>query len=334
VASDDELMQQALAAADSARLLAAPNPWVGAALETPAGSFHLGATEAPGGAHAEIVALRSAGGAAQGSTLATTLEPCSHVGRTAACVDAIIDAGVARVIVGVVDPDHQVDGTGLDRLRAEGIDVIVGVRASEVADQLAPYLHHRRTGRPFVVVKLASTVDGRTAAPDATSKWITGVEARTDSHRLRAESQAILVGSGTVRSDDPELTTRMVDGPSPRRVVLGSAPPDAKVHPCTEWRGEIELLLDQLGEEGVLQLMIEGGPNTIAQFHAEGLVDRYVLYVAPAIFGGDDAKPMFSGAGAPTMETLSRGRFVQVRRLGGDLRLDVVLDRSPPHRAG
>lgn len=319
-------MQQALAAADSARLLAAPNPWVGAALETARGSFHLGATEAPGGDHAEIVALRSAGEAAQGATLATTLEPCSHVGRTGACVEAIIEAGVSRVIVGVIDPDQQVDGAGVDRLRAAGIDVVVGVRATEVADQLAPYLHHRRTGRPYVVVKLASTVDGRTAAPDASSKWITGVEARADGHRLRAESQAILVGSGTVRADDPALTTRMVDGPSPRRIVLGSAPPDAKVHPCLEWRGEIGGLLDQLGQDGVLQLMIEGGPNTIAQFHAEHLVDRYVLYVAPAMFGGDDAKPMFSGTGAPTIETLSRGRFVSVRNVGADLRLDVVLD--------
>jgi diaminohydroxyphosphoribosylaminopyrimidine deaminase / 5-amino-6-(5-phosphoribosylamino)uracil reductase len=326
VASDDELMQQALAAADSARLLAAPNPWVGAALETASGSFHLGATEPPGGDHAEIVAMRSAGEAARGATLATTLEPCSHIGRTGACVEAIIEAGVSRVIVGVIDPDQQVNGAGVDRLRDAGIDVVGGVRATEVADQLAPYLHHRRTGRPYVVVKLASTVDGRTAAPDASSKWITGVEARADGHRLRAESQAILVGSGTVRADDPALTTRMVDGPSPRRIVLGTAPPDAKVHPCLEWRGEIGGLLDQLGQDGVLQLMIEGGPNTIAQFHAEHLVDRYVLYMAPAIFGGDDAKPMFSGTGAPTIETLSRGRFVSVRHVGADLRLDVVLD--------
>ncbi|MDG1264705.1 MAG: bifunctional diaminohydroxyphosphoribosylaminopyrimidine deaminase/5-amino-6-(5-phosphoribosylamino)uracil reductase RibD [Ilumatobacter sp.] len=324
--SDDKLMQEALAAAESARLLAAPNPWVGAAIESPSGSFHLGATEAPGGDHAEIVALRSAGYDAQGSTLATTLEPCSHVGRTGACVEAIIKAGVSRVVVGVIDPDQQVDGTGVDRLRAAGIDVVVGIRAIEAAEQLAPYLHHRRTGRPYVVVKLAATVDGRTAAPDASSKWITGVEARTDGHRLRAESQAILVGSGTIRSDDPALTTRMVDGPNPRRIVLGSAPPDARVHPCLEWRGEIGGLLDLLGQEGVLQLMIEGGPNTIAQFHAEHLVNRYVLYLAPAIFGGNDAKPMFSGDGAPTIETLSRGRFVGMRHVGADLRLDVELD--------
>ena len=270
--------------------------------------------------------MRSAGAAAQGSTLATTLEPCSHTGRTGACVDAIIEAGVSRVIIGVTDPDPQVDGAGIERLRAAGVDVVVGVRDADVADQLAPYLHHRRTGRPYVVVKVASSADGRTAAPDATSKWITCSEARTDSHRIRAESQAILVGSGTVRSDDPELTTRLVEGPSPQRIVLGSAPPDAKMRPCLEWRGDIGELLDQLGQDGVLQLMIEGGPNTIAQFHADGLVDKYVLYVAPAIFGGDDAKPMFTGSGAPTMDTLSRGRFVSVRTIGTDLRLEIVLD--------
>ena len=326
MAADDELMQQALAAGDSARLITAPNPWVGAALETPDGSFHLGATEAPGGAHAEIVAIRSAGVGARSATLATTLEPCAHAGRTGPCVDAIVEAGIARVIIGVIDPDPQVQGSGVERLRSAGIEVVVGVRQAEVTDQLGPYLHHRRTGRPYVVVKLAATVDGRTAAPDGTSKWITGVEARTDGHRVRAESQAILVGSSTVRADNPALTTRLVDGPSPKRIVLGSAAPDAKVHPCLEWRGEIGGLLDQLGEEGVLQLMIEGGPNTIAQFHAEGLVDRFVLYVAPAMFGGDDAKPMFSGAGAPTMDTLARGRFVGVRSVGSDLRLDVVLD--------
>jgi len=319
-------MQQALAAGDSARLITAPNPWVGAALETPDGSFHLGATEAPGGAHAEVVAITSAGDNARGATLATTLEPCSHTGRTGPCVQAIIDAGIARVVIGVIDPDSQVHGSGIEQLRSAGIDVVVGVRQAEIADQLAPYLHHRRTGRPYVVVKLATTVDGRTAAPDGTSKWITCVEARTDSHHIRAESQAILVGSSTVRADDPALTTRLVDGPSPRRVVLGSATSGAKVHPCLEWRGEIGGLLDQLGEEGVLQLMIEGGPNTIAQFHAEGLVDRFVLYVAPAMFGGDDGKPVFSGAGAPTIDTLSRGRFVSVRSVGTDLRLDVVLD--------
>ncbi len=326
VRSDAELMQLALEVGATARAATAPNPWVGAAIETSDGALHLGATEPPGGPHAEVVALRAAGDAARGATLATTLEPCAHEGRTGPCTTAIIEAGVSRVLIGVRDPDPNVDGDGIEALRTAGIEVVTDVCAAEAEAQLAAYLHHRRTGRPYVVVKLATTVDGRTAAPDASSQWITGVEARTDGHRLRAESQAILVGAATVRTDDPSLTTRMVDGPSPRRIVLGSAAPGAKVHPCLEWRGEIAELLDLLGSEGVLQLLIEGGPSTVAQFHAEGLVDRFVIYMAPAMFGGDDAKAMFSGAGGATIDALRRGRFVDVRQLGGDLRLDLILD--------
>lgn len=324
--SDVELMQTAIAAAATVRTTSPPNPWVGAAVATDDGSVIVGATEPPGGAHAEIVALDAAGSAARGATLATTLEPCVHHGRTGPCTEAIVEAGIARVVVGVTDPDTNVAGAGIEALRSAGVEVVDGVLADEVTDQLAPYLHHRRTDRPYVIVKLAATIDGRTAAPDATSQWITGIEARTDGHRLRAESQAILVGAGTVRVDDPSLTTRLVDGPSPRRVVLGSAAPDAQVHPCLEWRGEISELLDQLGAEGVVQLLIEGGPNTAAQFHAEGLVDRFVAYLAPAVFGGDDAKPMFTGSGAPSIDELRRGRFVGVQQLGDDLRIDVVLD--------
>jgi diaminohydroxyphosphoribosylaminopyrimidine deaminase/5-amino-6-(5-phosphoribosylamino)uracil reductase len=326
VASDEELMRLALDAAASVRTSTAPNPWVGAAIETPDGVVHVGSTEPPGGAHAEIVALRAAGAAARGATLATTLEPCAHSGRTPPCTASIIEAGIHRVLVGVHDPDPNVDGAGVDQLRTAGIEVVTGVLGDDVEEQLAPYLHHRLTGRPYVVAKLAATVDGRTAAPDASSQWITGVQARTDGHRLRAESQAILVGAGTVRVDNPSLTTRLVDGPSPRRVVLGSAAPDARVHPCLEWRGDIADLLEELGADGVVQLLIEGGPNTTAQFHAEGLIDRFVVYLAPAVFGGDDAKPMFSGAGAEGIEALARGRFVRVEQLGGDLRLDLVLD--------
>jgi len=173
-------------------------------------------------------------------------------------------------------------------------------------------------------VKLAATLDGRTAAPDGSSQWITGEPARQDGHRLRAESQAILVGAGTVRADNPSLTVRFVEGPDPRRVVLGTIPPDAAAHPCLEWRGDLLELLDLLGSEGVLQLMVEGGANVAAQFRAEGLVDRYVVYLAPAVFGGDDARPMFIGSGVSTIDELPRGRFVGMRQLGDDIRLDMV----------
>jgi diaminohydroxyphosphoribosylaminopyrimidine deaminase/5-amino-6-(5-phosphoribosylamino)uracil reductase len=177
-------------------------------------------------------------------------------------------------------------------------------------------------------LKLAATVDGRTAAPDGTSQWITGPEARADAHRLRAESGAVLVGAGTVRADDPSLTVRDAVGPDPRRIVLGRAAADAAVHPCTEMGGDLGDVLDAMGREGVLQLLVEGGATVAHDFHAAGLVDRYVVYVAPAVFGGDDALGLFRGPGAPTMTDLRRGHFVDVRRLGDDVRLDIELERE------
>ena len=224
----------------------------------------------------------------------------------------------------VGDPDSKVAGRGLAALTAAGVQVHTGLLEDEAAEQLAPYLHHRRTGRPYVVLKLAATLDGRTAAPDGTSKWITGADARADVHRLRAESTAIVVGAGTVRADDPALTVRDAEGPDPRRVVLGRAPEGARVHPCTEYSGPLPDLLDQLGDDGVLQLMVEGGATVAADFHRQGLVDRYVMYLAPALMGGDDGIPLFRGAGSLTMQDVWRGRIVSVRQLGPDLRVDLL----------
>jgi diaminohydroxyphosphoribosylaminopyrimidine deaminase/5-amino-6-(5-phosphoribosylamino)uracil reductase len=323
-------MELAIEQAASARTRTSPNPWVGAVVVRDGELVGAGATQPPGGAHAEIEALGVAGVAAAGATLVVTLEPCSHHGRTPPCVDAIVAAGVTRVVVGVLDPDPQVAGRGVDALRAAGLDVVVGVRADAVDAQLAPYLHHRRTGRPYVVVKLAASLDGGLAAPDGTSQWITGPEARIDVHRLRAESDAILVGAGTVRADDPALTVRHVPGRDPRRIVLGRAPAGAKVHPCLEWTGDEDLLLERLGSEGVLQLMVEGGATVVRNFHERGLVDRYVVYVAPALFGGRDQLPLLAGPTAPTIAELWRGRFDSVRHLGGDLRIDLVPDHEPP----
>ncbi len=326
---DTTAMRSAIAAAAGVRARTSPNPWVGAVLLSPDGALlATGATEPPGGRHAEIVALDAAGDAARGATLVCTLEPCSHHGRTPPCTDAIIAAGVARVVVGITDPDEHVAGTGLDALRRAGIGVDVGLMAPDVEAQLAPYLHHRRTGRPYVVCKLATSADGSTAAPDGTSQWITGDAARRDAHRLRAESDAILVGAGTVRADDPALTVRHVDGDDPLRVVLGTAPRDARVRPCIEWSGELGDLLDDLGRRGIVQLMVEGGARVIGSFHAAGLVDRYVLYVAPALFGGSDASPAIGGATAPTIDDLWRGRFDVVERLGDDVRLEIIPRRG------
>ena len=322
-ASDEQLMRQAIALAATARTRTSPNPWVGCAIQTTAGDIFEGATEPPGGPHAEVVALRSAGEAARGATLASTLEPCSHHGRTPPCVDAIVAAGVARVVVGIEDPDPHVRGEGIARLRAAGIEVTTGVCALDVSAQLAPYLKHRLTGKPYVVLKLAGTLDGRTAAPDGTSQWITGDAARRDAHRLRAESDAVIVGAGTVRADDPSLTVRHVEGRDPMRVVLGHAPEGAKVHPAVEMQGELDVVLDQLGRQGIVQAMVEGGATVAAAFHRAGLVDRYVLYVAPVLFGGDDGRPLFAGPGAQTIDDVWRGRLISVDRLGDDLRLEL-----------
>jgi diaminohydroxyphosphoribosylaminopyrimidine deaminase / 5-amino-6-(5-phosphoribosylamino)uracil reductase len=313
-------MGRALDLAASVRASTSPNPWVGAVIEP--GGFE-GTTQPPGGRHAEIVALDRAGDAARGSTMVVTLEPCPHHGRTPPCADAIIEAGVARVVVGIEDPDPNVRGKGVARLREAGVEVEVGVLADEVRAQLAPYLKHRNTGRPWLVLKLAASVDGRTAAPDGSSQWITGDEARADAHRLRAESDAVIVGAGTVRADDPSLTVRHVEGRDPLRVVLGKAPPGAKVHPAVELEGDLDGVLDELGRRGVLQAVVEGGPTVAGEFHRAGLVDRYVIYLAPALFGGDDGRPLFAGPGAPSIDEVWRGRITNVERLGADLKLEL-----------
>ena len=189
--------------------------------------------------------------------------------------------------------------------------------------QLCAYLHHRATGRPYVVCKVAASLDGGIAAADGSSRWITGPAARRDAHQLRAESDAIVVGAGTVRADDPELTVRHVDGPDPRRVVLGAVPAGARVRPCLEWQGDVAHLLDELGRDGVLQVLVEGGGHVIRSFHDLDLVDRYVVYLAPALFGGVDKIPLLAGESA-SLDRLWRGTFADVRRVGDDLRIDLV----------
>ncbi len=336
----DGAMAKAIEAASAVRHLTSPNPWVGCVLIAADGSAYSGATSPPGGPHAERHALASARAAARGATLVTTLEPCDHHGRTGPCTTAIIDAGVRRVVIGVLDPDPAVSGAGEARLRAAGIEVQVGVRAAEVERQLTAYLHQRRTGRPWVVAKLAASVDGRTAAPDGTSQWITSLPARTDAHRLRAWSDAVIVGAGTVRADDPSLTVRHWTPPGgrvwsdgteptavvqPRRVVLGAAPAAARVHPCLQWDGTLSDLVRRLGAEGATQVLVEGGPAVAGAFVRAGLVDSFVVYLAPALFGGDDGAPMLSGPGAQSIEGVLRGSVTAVRRLGPDVRIDMAV---------
>lgn len=328
--ADEEQMARALALGRAVRATTSPNPWVGCLLVPALGNrVFEGATRPPGGPHAEAVALAAAGQDARGSTAYVTLEPCSHHGRTPPCADALIAAGVRRVVVGVTDPDARVSGRGVQRLRDAGVEVTVGVCADQVAEVLAPYLKHRRTGRPWVVLKLAASLDGRIAAPGGQSKWITGPEARADTHRLRAESDAVLIGAGTVRADDPSLTVRDAEGRDPLRVVLGSLPADARVRPAMTMEGDLEAVLDDLGSRGILQLLVEGGARVAHAFHRARLVDRYVVYLSPTLFGGDDAVPMFAGPAAPSMTELWRGEFRSVEHIGADLRIELQLGQHP-----
>ena len=353
---DDGAMQRAVALGEYVRGTTAPNPWVGAVLVTADGQTFEGATEPPPGRHAEIVALdaaRRAGADPAGAALYTTLEPCSHTGRTAPCIEAIIAAGIGRTVVGVTDPDPNVSGSGIEALRDAGIEVEEGVGADAAAHSLRPYLHQRRRGRPWVVLKLAATLDGRTAAPDGTSQWITSPEARADAHALRARCDAVLVGAGTVRADNPALTVRDLsvddarrplldmretagepaDAPiarsaadrlDPRRFVLGVAPADADVQPCVEVSGALPGVLSRLAADGVVELLVEGGAHVTGELHRAGLVDEYVVYLAPALAGGDDGLAMLAGAGAPTIGDFWRGEIAEARAVGPDLRITVL----------
>jgi diaminohydroxyphosphoribosylaminopyrimidine deaminase/5-amino-6-(5-phosphoribosylamino)uracil reductase len=230
VLSDEAAMAEAVAQGQRGRLTAAPNPWVGCVIVGSEGQvvgrgFHALAGEP----HAEVHALREAAERARGATAYVTLEPCAHQGRTPPCAPALVEAGVRRVVVAVLDPDERVAGRGVEILRAAGVAVEVGVGAEAAARFLAPYLHHRRTGRPLCLLKTAASLDGRTAAADGTSQWITGSEARADAHRLRAESGAVVIGAGTALADHPSLTFRNLDfgdgpiPPQPLRVLVDAA---------------------------------------------------------------------------------------------------------------
>jgi diaminohydroxyphosphoribosylaminopyrimidine deaminase/5-amino-6-(5-phosphoribosylamino)uracil reductase len=318
-------MLMAVEEARHARLVAPPNPWVGALIVDDRGVvIARGHTEALGGNHAEVSALHDAGDLARGASMVVTLEPCVHVGRTGPCVEAIVEAGIRRVVVAMVDPDPRMAGQGINVLRASGVDVEVGVQQDAVRDQLAAYLWQRTTGRPYVVAKVAATLDGAVAMNDGTSRWITGEEARRDAHRLRAESQAIIVGAGTVRTDDPALTARLGDRVyEPLRVVLGHAPLNARARPCWEREGPLEPVLDELGADGVLQALVEGGPTTVSAFLAAGLVNRLVWYLAPAWAGRGGTLGAVEALTTPTIDALRRGRLVGVVRIGEDVRMDV-----------
>jgi diaminohydroxyphosphoribosylaminopyrimidine deaminase/5-amino-6-(5-phosphoribosylamino)uracil reductase len=307
-----------------------PNPPVGAVvLDREGEPVGEGATQPPGGPHAEVVALQQAGVRGYGGTLVCTLEPCRHVGRTGPCTSAIVDAGVARVVYAATDPNPEAAG-GAEVLRAADVDV---EQLDLRVDPLEPWLHVQRTGLPYVTWKYAATLDGRSAAADRSSRWITGEIARADVHRLRGEVDAVVVGVGTVLADDPQLTVRPDPGRQPLRVVLdrqGRTPPSARV--LDDEAESLVLALEPaealkaLGERGVVSVLLEGGPTLAACFLTAGLVQRVVAYVAPALLGAGPAAVGDLGVG--TITDAVRLRLDEVVRLGDDVRLTLTPERE------
>ncbi|HEX7353383.1 MAG TPA: bifunctional diaminohydroxyphosphoribosylaminopyrimidine deaminase/5-amino-6-(5-phosphoribosylamino)uracil reductase RibD [Mycobacteriales bacterium] len=308
------------------------NPCVGAVvLDRDLAPVGTGRTEPHGtkpGRHAEVVALAAAGESARGGTAVVTLEPCNGTGRTGPCTDALVAAGVARVVYAVPDPMPPYAG-GADALRGKGIDVDV-LMTAEAREVHGRWVTAVSRQRPYVTLKIAATLDGRIAASDGTSRWITGPEARQDGHRLRGEVGAVVVGSGTILADDPLLTVRGTPEPrEPLRVVLdrrGRTPADARVRPALVTAEEPAAVLADLYARDVRHVLLEGGPTVAGAFVAAGLVDEVVAYLAPALLGAGLAA--LRTCAFPGIDDAVRLELADVRQLGGDVRLTARVKES------
>jgi len=347
-------MTRALRLAERGLYGTSPNPRVGCVIVRDGGVVGEGFHRCAGEAHAEALALAAAGDLAHGATAYVTLEPCAHHGRTPPCADALIAAGVARVVVAMQDPNPLVAGRGIERLREAGITVDVGLLESDARELNIGFISRMTRGRPWVRMKCAASLDGRTALANGASKWITGPAARLDVQRLRARSCAMLTGAGTVLADDPQLNVREIDTPrQPRRVVVDthlSIPPSARilqgggtvVVTATEDAGAIfamreagvevvELggvgehvdlprLMLWLGEQGINELTVEAGATLNGAFLEAGLVDELVLYLAPSILGST-ARGLFVLPELQRMEDRIALTLRDVRMVGDDLRI-------------
>lgn len=309
-----------------------PNPPVGAVILDADGQVvGVGGTQPAGAAHAEVVALRRAARLAAGGTAVVTLEPCNHQGRTGPCVDALLQAGVSSVVYAVSDPNPMASG-GAARLAEAGVSVQSGILADAVSGgPLREWLHRQRTGRPHVTWKYAASVDGRSAAADGSSQWITGDAARADVHRLRAVADAIVVGTGTVLADDPTLTARGPDGSlaprQPLRVVVGEREISSEARVLNDdsrtmvirTRDPLEVLLALSDRTDVL---LEGGPTLAGAFIRAGLVDRILAYLAPILLGGPIAA--VDDVGVANIGQARRWRYDGIDQVGADVRLSLV----------
>jgi diaminohydroxyphosphoribosylaminopyrimidine deaminase/5-amino-6-(5-phosphoribosylamino)uracil reductase len=353
---DTHFMRAAIALSQRGLGTTWPNPPVGCIIVRDGVIIAQGVTALGGRPHAETQALAMAGEAARGATAYVSLEPCSHTGQTPPCAQALIDAGIARVVIGARDPDPRVDGQGAAMLREAGIDVTEDVLAEEAAEPLLGFLTRLRHGRPMVTLKLATTLDGRIATSSGESQWITGTPARKSAHALRGRHDAVMVGVGTVLADDPDLTCR-IDGytarPQPRivadshlrtaltaRIVATAArTPTWILHrdgadanriaaltdagvTCVEVAGdEVGIspgaALTALGDAGLTSILLEGGARLAAAMLRAGVVDRLALYQAPALIGGDGI-PAVQAMGVAVLDAMKRFKLVSRTRLGED----------------
>jgi len=354
--SEEERGFMQLALDEARRGRTSPNPRVGAVIVQDGKVVALGYHAAAGQAHAEVAAVRNAGRPVGGATLYVTLEPCNHQGRTGPCTEAIIDAGIARVVIGCRDPAPRGPG-GVERLQSSGIEVELGLLEDQAAALVADFAKHITTGLPFVTLKAAVTLDGKIASRSGESKWITGQAARAETHRMRADTDAILVGIGTVLADNPRLTVRHVEGIDPVRVVLDAdlrTPPGAAIlDPKREssaptWifhaedadssrkgalsRPEVELIaiprhergvnlgevLKALGTRDVVRLMVEGGAHVHGSFLDSGLADRAAIFIAPRIMGDAEAISFAAGGAVESVDGSSRLVRTEIRTFGTD----------------
>jgi len=354
---DAVFMGEALRLARKARGKTSPNPMVGAVVCKDGRKVSSGFHPAAGKPHAEVFAIERAGKEASGATLYVNLEPCCHFGRTPPCTDLIIERGIKRVVVGTLDPNPQVGGKGAEKLRQAGIDVSVGVLKERCELLNEAYFKFISTGLPFVTLKLAQTLDGKIATSDGESKWISGEASRRMVHRLRAESDVVLVGRNTVENDDPALTVRHakpVRSDRPFRVVLDSnlrispsaaifAEPKTAIIATSELapaererafrdagievvrtppyddKVDISELLRELGRRDFINVLVEGGAAVAWSLVERHLVDKIVLVIAPKILGGRESLPSVSGEGFSRLASAMRFEIHSTRRLGGDL---------------
>lgn len=356
---DEEIMLKAIELGESSRSLAPPNPWVGCVIVKNDRIIGQGATQKAGGAHAEIVALEEAGKEAEGSTLYVTLEPCCHHGRTPPCVEAIKKYGVAKVIIALKDPDIRVNGKGIQQLQEAGIKVETGVCAKEALFSLEPYLFQRKMKRPFVYAKCACSLDGRIAAKDNTSKWISSEAARHDAQELRRQSQAILIGVGTAIHDLPRLTIRnsqtktlrvVLDskgrleakGPlfdlslSPTLIFTTEKTSQEKIYEWQNAGAQVEMIqsaiegvplkevMEKLYARDILQLLCEGGGILLGSLLRQNLVNRLTAYVSPCLLG-DEGKPMFQGLNISAIGDAYKLHFLNTKMLDGTIRIDYAI---------